>query len=85
MIHRYENCGSELGKIRSPLTDMEYCLQCGAAVSDGDGEQSEGEKKADENDAGPEVDDSPDILKVLIGGLWVLTEMQTPALLYSPP
>ena len=58
MTHRCWHCGSELGKVRSPRTDMEYCIQCGAAASDGQFERLEEEKTADENDTGPEVDDS---------------------------
>lgn len=58
MTHRCRHCGSELGKVRSPRTDIEYCLQCGAALSGEQYERLEGEKAADENDTGSEVNDT---------------------------
>jgi ribosomal protein L37AE/L43A len=58
MTHRCWHCGSELGKVRSSLTGIEYCLQCGAAVSGEQYELLEGEKTATENDIKSEVDDT---------------------------
>jgi len=58
MIHRCRNCESKLGKVRSPRTDIEYCLQCGAALSGEQDERVEGEKTGDESDTGYEIDDS---------------------------
>ena len=57
MIHRCGHCESELGKVRSLRTDIEYCLQCGATLSDELFEPLEREKAGDENDTGYEDDD----------------------------
>ena len=57
MTHRCRHCESELGKIRSSRTDIEYCLQCGAVLSGELFEPLEGKQTADENDTGSESDD----------------------------
>lgn len=57
MIHQCRNCESNLGKVRSSRTEIEYCLQCGAALNGVLFEPLEGKKTADENDYGYDDDD----------------------------
>ena len=58
MSYQCRHFGSGLGKVRSLRTGIEYCLQCGAALSGEQYERLEGEKTADENDTRSEVDDT---------------------------
>jgi len=57
MIHLCRHSESKLGRVRSPRTDIEYCLQCGAALSGELFEAFKGEKTTYESDAGSEDDD----------------------------
>ena len=58
MSYQCRHFSSGLGKVRSLRTGIEYCLQCGAALSGEQYERLEGEKMADENDTMSEVDDT---------------------------